>query len=160
MTYGNLCISVSDGLEYLSGLVKSAEYLKNFRILDINGAAFGNTGAGIVQEVAFSLAMGSEYLATLGEQGIAPSEPVRSLQFSLAIGPHYFMEIAKLRAFRVLWSRVCLAYGLDETLSRTWIHASTSRWNMSLYDPHVNMLRGTTQAMAFFGNAGVSARAG
>jgi methylmalonyl-CoA mutase len=127
---------------------KSKERSPGFRVIDVDGSLFQDAGATLVEELAFAMAMASEYLFILGTQGIDPAESVRSMQLSLACGPNYFMEIAKLRAARVLWSRICKGYGINENQSRIHIHATTSRWNMSLYDPHSNMLRGTTQAMS------------
>jgi len=58
------------------------------------------------------------------------------------------MEIAKIRAARILWSKICEAYGISEEKRTIHIHTTSSQWNMTLYDPHVNMLRGTTEAMS------------
>jgi methylmalonyl-CoA mutase len=58
------------------------------------------------------------------------------------------MEIAKLRAARILWSKIAEAYGVAATQTHIRIHSVSSQWNMTLYDPHVNMLRGTTEAMS------------
>ncbi len=149
MTNGDLCIPLSDGMEYLTGLVKSAEHLRNLRILDIHGAAFGNAGAGIVHEVAFSLAMGSEYLAQLTDRGISTDTAARSMGLTFGIGSNYFMEIARMRAARILWARMVDAYSPKSKDScKLYVHSVTSDWNMTVYDPYVNMLRTQTEAMS------------
>ncbi len=75
--------------------------------------------------------------------------------FSLAVGSNYFMEIAKLRAMRLLWARLVEQYQPESPAAmKTFIHASTARWNKTIYDPYVNMLRTTTEGMsAALGNA-------
>ncbi len=71
------------------------------------------------------------------------------MQFQFAIGSSYFMEIAKLRAARLLWSKMAEAWSAETALIHPmFIHSSTSAWNQTLYDPYVNMLRGTTASMS------------
>jgi methylmalonyl-CoA mutase len=71
------------------------------------------------------------------------------MQFVFAVGSNYFMEIAKLRAARMLWAKIVDAYKpKDKNYCKTFIHVVTSTWNKTLYDPYVNMLRSTTEAMS------------
>jgi methylmalonyl-CoA mutase len=102
----------------------------------VDAGRFEETGATTVQELGFALAEGIEY--------VAAHRPVE-MTFSFAIGSSYFFQIAKLRAFRIMWARVLEAFGADV---KTVIHCRTSRWNKSIYDPHVNILRATTEAMS------------
>lgn len=118
------------------------------RVIDVNGALFQEAGGTLTEEVAFTLAMANEYMVILTDQGISPEDVLHAMQVSLASGANYFMEIAKLRAFRILWTNICHEYGLNPFQSRIPVHSTTSQWNMTLYDPHVNMLRGTTEAMS------------
>jgi methylmalonyl-CoA mutase len=149
MVNGSLCTPVIDGLDYLADLVKSAEHLDNYRVLDINGAAFGNAGAGIVQELAYLLAMGSEYLSQLTDRGISTDTAAQSMGFTFGITSNYFMEIARMRAARILWAKIVDAYSPDSKDScKLYIHSVTSEWNMTVYDPYVNMLRTQTEAMS------------
>ena len=72
-----------------------------------------------------------------------------SIEFSFAIGANYFFQIAKFRAFRMLWASAVESFGRQmQTCAQARIHARTSRWNKTIYDPHVNMLRATTEAMS------------
>jgi methylmalonyl-CoA mutase len=71
-----------------------------------------------------------------------------SITFSFSIGSTYFFQIAKLRAFRMLWARAVESFGGEHEASKANIHARTSRWNKTIYDPHVNILRATTEAMS------------
>ncbi|MDI9611492.1 MAG: methylmalonyl-CoA mutase family protein [Acidobacteriota bacterium] len=103
-------------------------------------------GAHGVQELAYALAAGVERLT-----GLAATQPVdtaaRGITFVFAVGPAYFMEIAKLRAARLLWAQVVTAFGGKESCPMR-IHARTPRRNKSLYDRHTNLLRVTTEALA------------
>jgi methylmalonyl-CoA mutase len=142
-----------DEAEYLIQTVHKK--LPGFRAITINGSLFSNAGATIVQELAYSLASANEYLNDLTGKGLTIDEVAGKLFFSFGIGSNYFMEIAKLRAARLLWSTLVKQYKpkSEETL-KMYIHSSTSRWNKSVYDPYVNMLRTTTEGMsAALGNA-------
>ena len=146
------CVKQGDktGLDIAVELVEFAkDNLPNFRVLHINGELFHNAGADAVQELTYSLSAGNEYLARLTERGISINELSLRMHFSFAVGTNYFMEIAKLRAARLLWSQIVQAYQpCCEYKSQMLIHTTTSRWNMTAYDPHINLLRGTTESMS------------
>ena len=142
-----------DEAEYLLRIIR--EKIPNFKGITVNGHYFQNAGSSIVQELAYSLASASEYLASLTDRGASADHVAPYIQFSLGIGPNYFMEIAKLRAARLLWTRMVEQYkARDEASYRLFIHSTTALWNKSVYDPYVNMLRTTTEGMsAALGNA-------
>jgi methylmalonyl-CoA mutase len=120
-----------------------------FRVVLNCGNIFHESGASVTQELAFTLAMGNEYLVQLTGMGYAFQDILPRMQFRFSIGSSYFMEIAKLRSARFLWSRILQAYpGFCEDMPAMYILSQTSGWNQTLYDPHVNMLRGTTEAMS------------
>jgi len=149
MANGTLCVPVNEGFDYLASLTSSAAVLPEFKTIHINAGNFSNAGAGIVQELAYGLSSGNEYLAQLTSRGVDPVLAASKIRFSFATGPDYFMEIAKLRAARLLWSLVLKGYipdGYEELCMN--IHCVTGRWNKSLNDPHVNMLRTQTEAMS------------
>ena len=129
--------------------------LPRFKAITVNGHYFQDAGSTLVQELAFSLAAANEYLAGLTDKGFTIDEVTPHVQLSLGIGPDYFLEIAKLRAARLLWTRMVEQYKpLNEESLRVFIHSTTSLWNKSIYDPYVNMLRTTTEGMsAALGNA-------
>jgi len=136
-------------MENIGKLVQKVNDISaGLRVIEVNGALIQNAGSTLVDELAFGMAMASEYMAVLSEQGIDPTVAQDSLQLSLAAGSNYFMEIAKLRASRILWSKIGEAYGIEASKCKIRIHSTTSQWNMTLYDPYVNMLRGTTEAMS------------
>jgi methylmalonyl-CoA mutase len=119
------------------------------RVLSVNGSYFHNSGASAVQELAFSLASGNEYMAMLSEQGLKAGEIAPFIQFSFSTGSSYFIEIARLRAARFLWSQIVKQYQPEnDSAAAMHIHCSSSAWNKTIYDPYVNLLRSTTEAMS------------
>lgn len=151
--YENLDLNMSELLLLLS-TVKAK--LPAFRALSINASHFHNAGATNVQELAFAMAAGSEYMSQLSRRGVPVNSITPFMSFHFAIGSSYFMEMAKFRAARFLWAHIANAYGVTEENAKCYIHAVTSNWNKTLYDPYVNMLRTTTETMSA-GIAGVDA---
>ncbi len=122
---------------------------KRIRFVSVHGHAFHNAGSTIVQELAFTLAAGHEYVAKCIEAGLSADQAAANLRFSMAISSNYFMEMAKFRAARLLWANIVAPYNPTcACASKMKIHAVTSSWNQTVYDPYVNMLRGTTEAMS------------
>ncbi len=149
MQNGKLCVPVEAGFDYLASLTAASSSLPNFRTIHLNASCFMNGGAGLVQELAFGLSMGSEYLSQLTDRGISVHAAASKIRFSFGVGSDYFPEIGKLRAARLLWS--VITNGFDPSASKTVkmdIHCETTRWNKTIYDPYVNMLRTQTEAMA------------
>ncbi|HSV75968.1 MAG TPA: methylmalonyl-CoA mutase family protein [Bacteroidales bacterium] len=123
--------------------------LPAFRVIMVNGQHFHNAGGSMVQELSFALAQGNEYLVDLTQRGFSIDDIAPRIQFTLAVGSDYFPEIARLRAARVLWAKIVEQYHPKNPESlKMQIHAETSSWNKTIYDPYVNMLRTTTEAMA------------
>jgi len=121
----------------------------NIRVVGVEGYAFNDAGATIVQELGFALSMGSEYLNALIDAGFSADEAASKIKFTLSVSSNYFMEIAKFRAVRMLWANIVKAYGAkNDESAKIMVHAVTSQWNMTAYDAYVNMLRGTTEAMS------------
>ncbi|MDR2358666.1 MAG: methylmalonyl-CoA mutase family protein [Prevotellaceae bacterium] len=135
--------------EQLKQMVEKAKSLPFFRTVGVGASVFHNAGSTIVQELAFGLAVGSEYLHRLTDAGINAGDAAQKIKFTFAVGASYFMELAKFRAARVLWAAIVKAYGVAPDAAAIMnIHAVTSAWNQTVYDPNVNMLRATTEAMS------------
>ena len=130
-------------------LLSAENELPGFRVLPVNSYLFSNAGASAVQELAFALAMSAEYLTRLTDMGHSAPDIAGHMQWNMGVGSNYFMEIAKIRAARLLFSRMTEAYESGSAVSApVFIHSITTDWNKTLYDPNVNMLRLTTEAMA------------
>ena len=119
------------------------------RFCHVNAFEIQQCGANISQEVSFGLAVGHEFLVELMEAGFTIDEAANSIHFSLGIGANYFYEIAKIRAFRLLWSKIVQAYNpTDKASAICVITAEVGHMNKSLKDPYTNLLRQTTEAMS------------
>lgn len=133
--------------EMLTRLNKETRHLPRFRTFTVNARYFGNAGASALQELAFGLVMGAEYLGLLTDQGLSVKDAAGKMGFNFAVSSNYFLEIAKYRVARFLWSKILSAFD-TECKVPMHIHAETSRWNLSVYDPYVNILRTTTESMS------------
>ena len=114
----------------------------------IHGDAFEESGANATEEIGFTLAAAIDFMAEMQRRGVAINRAANSITFSFAIGSNLFIQIAKFRAFRMLWAQVVESFGGDRDDAKAHIHARTSRWNKTIYDPHVNVLRATCEAIA------------
>jgi methylmalonyl-CoA mutase len=105
-------------------------------------------GANAVQELGYALAAGVEQLTTLAESDSAGAG-AGDIAFVMAVGPRYFLEIAKLRAIRLLWQQAVTAFEVKKLQScRMQLHVRTPRRNKSLFDRYTNLLRATTEALS------------
>jgi methylmalonyl-CoA mutase len=139
----------NSGFETAAKLMHGVQALPNMKVLTIRADVYHNAGATAVQELAFALNAASDYLAALTEQGVSADTVCNHLEFSFAVGTNYFMELAKIRAVRLLWETIARTYNASEqAAAQTTIHVSSSAANKTLYDAHNNLLRGTVEAMA------------
>ena len=146
---GKLCVTVEEGLDYLASITKEAADFPGMKTVQVTGAQFSNAGAGVVMELAYSLALGNEYMSALTSRGIAPAEAASRIKFTFGTGSDFFPECAKLRAARMLWAMIVKGYKTgNEACEVMNIHSVTTRWNKTVYDPYVNMLRTQTEAMS------------
>ena len=130
-------------------LIERTREYKHIRIVTVSAGIFSNAGSTIVEELAFALAAGNDYLARLTDAGVDAETAARKLRFSFSVTSNYFMEIAKFRAARMLWANIVKEYNPAKNCAcKMMIHARTADWNQTVYDPYVNMLRGTTEAMS------------
>ncbi len=144
---GHFCEDKAYG--FLADAVKAVKDFPRVRVIGVQAYDFNNAGSSLVQELAFGAAIGNEYVAKLSELGVEPAETARRIKFTFGISSNYFMEIAKFRAARVVWANIVKAWGVDcECALKMKVHAVTSRWNQTVYDAYVNMLRSTTETMS------------
>ncbi|MDR1181351.1 MAG: methylmalonyl-CoA mutase family protein [Bacteroidales bacterium] len=121
----------------------------NFQYITVNGWLLHNCGASIHQELGYVLAAANEYLSFATDNGIKIDELLPKTGFELAISSNYFMEIAKLRAVRLLWATIATQYNpQNKDKMKMNIFSKSSLWNKTIYDPYVNMLRITTEGMS------------
>ena len=129
-------------------LIKAAKKYPQFDVIGVNAHVFTDAGATIVQEMAFALAIACEYVNLLNEKDLETTEIASTIRFNVAVGANYFMEMAKIRAYRLLWANILKAYGVDPQNAKMYMHATNASFDMSVYDAYVNMLRTTTGSMS------------
>ena len=127
-------------------LIKLTKHFPNFKAITISGTEYLDSGANQVQEIAYTLSSLVFLTEKLKEKEIAVQQIFDNLNFNLAIGLEYFVEIGKFRAFNNLLAEVAAKYQLAD-FSNT-ITAKTSIWSKSITDAETNLLRCTTEAMA------------
>lgn len=148
--HGSYYNSKEDNFNEAAALMKFiCKDLPQFKVLNVNGQHFYNAGATAVQELAYTLASANEYIAQMTDRGIDVDTVCDNMQLTFGIGSNYFMEIAKLRAARLLWTRMVEQYKPQNTSSlKVAIHACSGMYNKTVYDPYVNVLRLTTECMS------------
>lgn len=138
-----------DWTEEAIDVLRAAAELPEFRVLPVNAVLLSDSGAYIAQELGYALAWGNDLLAKLTEKGLSADEVAKRIKFNFGISSNYFMEIAKFRAARWLWAQIVAQYKPTcDCSAKMDMHAVTSKWNMTIYDAHVNLLRTQTEAMS------------
>ena len=155
-------------LQFAKPLIEALAQLPQYRCINVNADLLNNAGAYVYQELGYALAWGGEYLDELVEAGVPAEEAARRIKFNFGISGVYFMEIAKFRAARMLWAEIVKQYlapytppvGDEKSGCQTppaggpWgaakmrVNATTSSYNLTLFDSYVNMLRTQTETMS------------
>jgi methylmalonyl-CoA mutase len=134
---------VADIIEY------TAQHCPKFNSISISGYHMQEAGAHQALELAFTLADGAEYVKTAIGKGLDVDAFAPRLSFFWAIGMNFYLEVAKMRAARLLWTRIMKGFGAKSAKSlmlRT--HCQTSGWSLTEQDPYNNIVRTTVEAMA------------
>ncbi|MBQ9284993.1 MAG: methylmalonyl-CoA mutase small subunit [Bacteroidaceae bacterium] len=135
-------------LQFAKPLVEALAQLPQYRCINVNVDLLNNAGAFVYQELGYALAWGGEYLDELVEAGVPAEEAARRIKFNFGISGVYFMEIAKFRAARMLWAEIVKQYTADKEAAKMRVNATTSSYNLTLFDSYVNMLRTQTETMS------------
>ena len=134
---------IGDIIEYTS------QKMPKFNSISISGYHMQEAGANQALELAFTLADGMEYVKTAMDKGLDVDDFAGRLSFFWAIGMNFYLEVAKMRAARLLWCRIMKSVGAKSPKSlmlRT--HCQTSGWSLTEQDPYNNVVRTTIEAMA------------
>ncbi|PWL58517.1 MAG: methylmalonyl-CoA mutase small subunit [Bacteroidales bacterium] len=130
-------------------LLDVVKIVPELRVLAVDSYMFCDAGAYIFQELGYALAWGAEWLTMLTDAGVKADEVARRIKFNMGVSSNYFMEIAKFRAARMVWAQIVEQYKPESKLSSKMLcHAVTSRFNQTIYDAHVNLLRSQTETMS------------
>ncbi|MBK9247359.1 MAG: methylmalonyl-CoA mutase [Ignavibacteria bacterium] len=134
---------VADIIEFTS------KFMPKFNSVSISGYHIHEAGGNAAQELAFTILDGLEYVRAALSKGLAIDDFAPRLSFFWGIGMNFFMEIAKLRAGRILWAELIQQFNPKKQISlalRT--HCQTSGWSLAAQDPYNNVIRTTIEAMA------------
>jgi methylmalonyl-CoA mutase len=134
---------IGDIIEY------TATHMPKFNSISISGYHMQEAGANQALELAFTLADGKEYVKTALAKGLDVDEFAGRLSFFWGVGMNFYLEIAKMRAARLLWTRIMKSFDAKNPKSlmlRT--HSQTSGWSLTEQDPYNNIVRTTIEAMA------------
>lgn len=134
---------VADIIEFTS------KHMPKFNSISISGYHMHEAGASAVQEIAYTIADGLEYVKSALDRGLHIDEFAPRLSFFWGIGMNFFMEIAKMRAARKLWAEEIGKYNPQKNSSlllRT--HCQTSGWSLAAQDPYNNVIRTTIEALS------------
>lgn len=131
------------------GIIDAVADVPGLRCLAVNSDVLSNAGCYIYQELGHALAWGAQWMSLLTENGVKPAVVADRIKFNMGVSSNYFMELAKFRAARMLWAQIANQYKpIEEKDCKMALHATTSRFNQTLYDAHVNLLRSQTEAMS------------
>ncbi len=124
-------------------------YIDGTRTQLIDGTQVTNVGGNCTEEIAYLLHEGHRQLFQFIEQGVSIDDAAAQLKFRIGIGSNYFFQIAKIRAFRRLWSAIIAEYQPAHSCSHiAYLEAETTSVNKSVKDPYTNLLRLTTEALS------------
>lgn len=141
---------ILDGyIDNIKSILEALADMPKMRCVAVGAINLCNSGAYITQELGYALAWGNEYLSALTEAGVPTDRAAKAIKFNFGISSNFFMEIAKFRAARTLWAKIVEQYNPTcKCTCKMIIHAATSMFNLTLFDPYVNMLRTQTEAMS------------
>lgn len=134
--------------EWAKVLEEADQQLPQLKTVLANTVPYHDSGASAVQELAAGISTGVYLLQQLLDQGWELKKALSKFVFHFAIGSNFFMETAKLRAARILWSKIAEAYGAEPGDQKMVLSAETSRYTKTIFDPYVNMLRTGNEAFA------------
>ena len=130
-------------------IAHTARHMPKFNSISISGYHMHEAGATAVQELAYTLADGAEYVRAAQARGLSIDRFAGRLSFFFGIGMNFFLEVAKLRAARTLWSEIMTGLGAKDPRSKMLrTHCQTSGVSLTEQDPHNNIVRTTIEALA------------
>ena len=151
--------------ERLHLAIEAKKLLPGYQTIAVNSLNICNAGAYCAQELAYALAWGAQYMTLLTEAGVDSATAAKAIKFNMGVQGNYFMEIAKFRAARLLWAKIvreyepicncgdsCKCEKVDgkycPCAMKMHVCATTSTFNMTIFDAYVNLLRSQTETMS------------
>ena len=144
---GGLPLSLSAAYDAMAaGASWSAKNAPKLQTVLVSARPWHEAGASAVEELAFAAATGAEYLRALMDRGLSVDDAVGRFGFIFPLGRNMVLEIAKIRAARMVWDQVAGAFGASAESRKMRVHGRTSAYTKTVFDPFVNMLRNTIEA--------------
>jgi methylmalonyl-CoA mutase len=148
-SHGQLPMSIDEAFDGLASLTNWAmANSQRAKTLVACGFPYYEAGGNAVQQLAFTLSSSISTLRAMEARGVSVENAASRMVFRLKVGGHFVLEIAKLRAMRVLWAQAARACGASDEAAKICLQVKNGRLNKTQFDPHVNILRGTTEAFA------------
>lgn len=148
-TDGSLKVNLKESLDWMAEQTKWAkENTPNVQTILVSGHHYKNGGGNAIDELTNTFATAVYYIRELQNRGLTIDDIAPRIRFEFSIGSKVFIEISKLRAARAIWANIINAFGGNEESQKIHIHARTARFTKTIYDPYVNMLRGTVEAFS------------
>ena len=130
-------------------LLDAVASVPGIRCLAVDSMMLANGGAFIYQELGYALSWGTAWLTALTNAGRSIDEVASRVKFNMCVSSNFFMEIAKFRAARMLWAQIVKQYQpATEDAAKMMVCATTSRFNQTIYDAYVNLLRSQTETFS------------
>lgn len=130
-------------------LVETVAPVPGLRVLSVDSNMLCNAGAYIFQELGYALAWGADWMTLLTDAGLTAEQVACRIKFNMGVSSNFFMEIAKFRAARMLWAQIVRQYKPECSCAEKMVcHAVTSRFNQTIYDAYVNLLRSQTETFS------------
>ncbi|MDK2972339.1 MAG: methylmalonyl-CoA mutase [Candidatus Sumerlaeota bacterium] len=147
---GNSRLPIDLQFRIMADMVRyCAKDCPGIRPVMVNSSQYHNAGASIVQELGYAIAVGAEYMRAMIARGIDVDTAAMAMTFCFPVSSNIFMETAKLRAARVLWAKVVKALGAkNEDSWKMFLHARTSAFTKTTYDPYNNLIRSAMEGFA------------
>ncbi len=146
---GKLPVSLDEAYDCIAKTIQhAAEAAPGIRTIVVDGLPYANGGANALQEVAYCMSTAETYIDAMIQRGVDVNAAAKAIRFSFSLGANFFMQIAKLRAARVVFAQMVKTFGGDAEARKIDTFVTTSPFTQTVVDPYVNVLRATTQAFS------------
>lgn len=146
---GEIPVPVKSAISGLqSSMIWKQKNAPSLKTINVSTLHYLNSGANATQELAFAISTAAEYIRELVDLGSSIDDIAQNIKVTFGIGSSFFTEIAKFRAAKLLWKNLIAAFGGNKEAQKINIFAVSSQLNKTVFDPHVNILRTTTEAFS------------
>ncbi len=146
---GKICRTLDCAYDEMFELASyNAANMPEFGAIGIDTMPYSSAGASAAEELGAAMATAVAYIRQMLKRSMKIDDIAKLVRFRFSLGSNFFMEIAKLRAARKLWSKIISEFGGSDESRKIRVNARTAFFNKTVYDPYVNMLRTTTEAFS------------